>query len=222
MSLSFQQAYDQWIMKHVENSSAERKRRLAEGVQEAVRLFLELAWWPVFHSLEGLYPKYEVIDLDGRTRFLDLAYIRPPFAVDLEIDGFGPHARDISRWRFADDLMRQNRLVLDGWYVLRFAYDDIREKSRRCQQILRDLRGIVFSHDENWDLSLYEREIIRKAAMLQETITVDWTMHVLEKGDRKARACLASLKDKGWLLQTKGGNQRTHGYVLNKERSWRR
>lgn len=78
---------------HIEDSSEERKRRLVDGVQEAVRLFLEYVWWPVFQSLEGLYPEFEIMDLDGRTRFLDLAYLRPPFAVDLEIDGFGPHAR---------------------------------------------------------------------------------------------------------------------------------
>lgn len=80
----------------------------------------------------------------------------------------------------------------------------------------------MFSHSEDQALDLYEREVIRKASMLQEPITLDWTMEILGKGERKARECLLSLKEKGWLFPAKGGQQRIHAYVVNREKGWRK
>ena len=72
---------------------------------------------------------------DGK-RYLDFAYIRPGFRICIEIDGYGPHLKNSSRWQFSDSLERQNQLVIDGWTVLRFSYDQVKEKPRRCQQFV--------------------------------------------------------------------------------------
>jgi hypothetical protein len=213
----YQQSYEVWMQYHSSKSSEERRRKLEHGLGYAVNLFLQEVWWPVFHSLDHLYPEHEVHDLDQRTRFLDLAYIRHPFMVDLEVDGYGSHWRDASRWQFSDDLMRQNRLILDGWYVLRFSYDDIKDKPRRCQQVIRDMSGLIFSNPSFGVLNLYERELIRSAAASTTDITLSVAMDVLQTGERKARQCLISLKDKGWLLPSKGGDHRIHGYRINPE-----
>ena len=51
----------------------------------------------------------------------------------------------IDRGRFGDNLMRQNQLVLDGWKIIRFSYDDLTQRKRRCQQmILHMTRALVW------------------------------------------------------------------------------
>lgn len=42
--------------------------------------------------------------------------------VIVEVDGLGPHSE---RSMFRNDRRRQNRLLLDGWFVLRYAADDV-------------------------------------------------------------------------------------------------
>ena len=72
---------------------------------------------------------------------MDFAYIRPAIQICFEIDGYGPHLKNISRWQFSDNLERQNQLVIDGWTVIRFSYDQVKEKPRRCQQIVQQVIG---------------------------------------------------------------------------------
>ncbi|WP_232490211.1 hypothetical protein [Neobacillus cucumis] len=45
------------------------------------------------------------------------------------------------RWQFSDNLERQNQLVIDGWIVIRFSYDQVKEQLRRCQQIVQQVIG---------------------------------------------------------------------------------
>ncbi|QHW33658.1 hypothetical protein GZH47_24575 [Paenibacillus rhizovicinus] len=136
MDHRFETAYERMMEKALADSSSERKRRLLEKAQ-AEKTMLANVWWPAVGHLDDLHPEYEMADFKGGTRFADYAYLPPlPFRLIVEIDGFGPHWRDVSRWKFADDLQRQNHLLIEGWNILRFAFDDINEKPRRCQRSL--------------------------------------------------------------------------------------
>ncbi|MBO7744541.1 DNA-binding response regulator [Paenibacillus sp. MWE-103] len=132
----FEKAYASMLEEAYRSAAEERKRRLSSR-ENAEKMFLEHAWWPAVGNLNDLHPEYEIIDLKGGTRFVDYAYLPPqPFRMAIEIDGYGSHWRDVSRWKFADDLVRQNHLLISGWRLLRFAFDDIQEKPVRCQQTL--------------------------------------------------------------------------------------
>ncbi|WP_436241973.1 DUF559 domain-containing protein [Paenibacillus sp. LjRoot56] len=54
----------------------------------------------------------------------------------IEIDGYATHVSEISRTQFSDGLIRQNHLMIDGWKVLRFSYDDVKNRPRMCEQII--------------------------------------------------------------------------------------
>ena len=58
--------------------------------------------------------------LGGRWVLLDFGWRRIKLAV--EIDGAEVHARADS---LGADLRRQNRIVLDGWHILRFTWEDV-------------------------------------------------------------------------------------------------
>jgi hypothetical protein len=135
------QKYELWMEGHRKSSKGERKRKLTNGNNHAEKLFIAQVWWPAFGHFLGLIPEYEVIDFKDGWRYLDFAYITEGMKLCIEIDGYGAHWREISRSQFSDNLMRQNHLIIDGWLVLRFSYDDIVEKPRRCQQIIQQLIG---------------------------------------------------------------------------------
>lgn len=129
--MGFKEAYDDFLKCHVQKKrKGERLRRLQEGHGHAEKLFfIEGVWWPSFGHFNHLHPEYEVFDFKDGFRYLDFAYIRPSFRVAMEIDGFGPHMRNSNRWQFSDQWQRQNHLVIDGWHILRFSHDDVKEKN---------------------------------------------------------------------------------------------
>ncbi|MGO4549093.1 hypothetical protein AB4Z29_30325 [Paenibacillus sp. 2TAB23] len=139
--MSFHAIHERWLGVHLTEREGESKRRLLQGHGHAEKLFLEAVWFPAFFELEGLAPEYEIADFRDGIRFLDFAYIKNGLRLAIEIDGYRSHAAETSRWQFSDSLMRQNHLILDGWKLLRFSYDDIKEKPRMCQQLLQQFMG---------------------------------------------------------------------------------
>ncbi|MEX0874177.1 MAG: type IV toxin-antitoxin system AbiEi family antitoxin domain-containing protein [Actinomycetota bacterium] len=57
------------------------------------------------------------------SRRIDFAYIDQRVAI--ELDGLGPHRK---KKTFVDDRRRQNSLVLDGWTILRFTWEDLSDR----------------------------------------------------------------------------------------------
>ncbi|KRE32557.1 hypothetical protein [Paenibacillus sp. Soil522] len=164
-----ERAYREWILKHTElrEPTSERRRRLVERDDHSEQLFAIDIWWQVLGSFEYLHPEYEVNDYRDGSRFLDFTYIRPPFRISIEIDGFGTHQKNASRRKFSDDRFRQNQLVLDDWIVVRFSYDDLRERPRQCQQFIQQLLGKFYGLGRTdalyLQLSSPARELLRWA-----------------------------------------------------------
>ena len=63
--------------------------------------------------------QFEVI-VDGRRVFLDAAV--PELRIAIELDGLGKRTQ---RAATIEEYHRQNRLVISGWTVLRFTWDDV-------------------------------------------------------------------------------------------------
>lgn len=211
----FEQEYALFMQKHAEGRSGEGLRRLQEGHGHAERRFLEQVWWPSTGSFDYLYPEFEVYDFKDGTRYLDFAYLRHPMRICIEIDGYGPHSRDMSRWQFADQLMRQNHLVMDGWRMIRFSYDDVIEKPRRCQQMIQQFLGIWFTEESQLaSLSPKELQILRFLVRKQAPLTpLEVSAHI-GISDRYARTLLQRLAQAKVLLPA-SGDKRIRSYKLN-------
>lgn len=138
---AFESAYQLMLQHHVKSSKGERKRRLAKGLGFAEKKFLSLVWYPAFGQFDGLYPEYEVRDFKDGARFIDFAYMKNNWKVCLEIDPFGTHYRDVDRWKYSDNLIRHNDLVIDNWKVLRFSLDSITGQPRQCQRQIQQAFG---------------------------------------------------------------------------------
>lgn len=203
--MGFDEEYQSFLDGHLQVRSGERLRRLKEGHGKAEMLFLQKVWWPQFQDFQYLHPEYEVNDYKDGKRFLDFAYIRQSIRICFEIDGFGPHLKDVSRWQFADQLARQNQLVIDGWSVIRFSYDHVVEKPRWCQQVTQLIVGKMVG--EEWKqvpLTCLEKESIRLALRKGVAITPGEAESLLHLSDKPVRRILAELVRKGILLPASG------------------
>ncbi|WP_282941404.1 DNA-binding response regulator [Paenibacillus sp. RC67] len=169
--MSFHSAYQEMIKRHEQKRTGERLRRLNERHGHAERMFMEHVWWPAFRDFENLHPEYEVQDFRDGVRFLDFAYVRGPLRLAIEIDGFGPHYQKMSRTQFSDQWIRQNHLIIDGWKVLRFSYDDVNDRPRMCAQLLQQFMGIWVTRkiEKAGLLTIEEKEIIRMAVRLNHS-----------------------------------------------------
>jgi very-short-patch-repair endonuclease len=204
--------YQAWMTKQIRTSIGERRRRLREGHGHAEKLFAQTVWLPAAGQYEHLNAEYEVSDFRDGVRFIDLAYLRPPHKIAIEIDGFGPHARNIDRRSFSDSLMRQNHLVLDGWMVLRFSYDDVKDHPRTCQQIILQMLGRMYGGQSTlMDLPLKLREILRHASYISDPITPADVCLLLGVANKHARDLLQQLVSLGYLAPN-GGEHRTRSY----------
>lgn len=217
-STPFKKAHDRWLQAHLSKRDGERKRRLEEGHGHAERKALELIWWAAFGTLDYLHPEYEIKDFHEGTRFIDLAYIRAGVKIALEIDGYGPHVKNLSRRQFCDQWVRQMHLINDGWIVIRIGYDDVIDRPRLWQQLLQQMLGKYFGDSrETADMSCEEREILRVALRLGRPMKIADVRNGLGCGYRYARKLITHLEKMQWLEAEGGGEDRVHSWRLTVE-----
>ncbi|NKE06213.1 DNA-binding response regulator [Mesobacillus selenatarsenatis] len=203
--MGFEEEYLSFMNAHLQARKGERLRRLQEGHKHVEMLFLKQVWWPLFHHFRYLHPEYETHDFKDGNRYLDFAYIRPAIRICLEIDGYGPHLKNISRWQFSDSLERQNQLVIDGWTVIRFSYDQVKDNPRRCQQIVQQVIGRWLGDGlDQSTLSLVEKEVLRLAIRKGEAISPIEVEKYLKLSDKTVKKILSQLVNKKMLIPTSG------------------
>lgn len=217
----FEAAYDEMMERAVRTSRGERRRRLIECSFPNEKLLLKSVWWPVRGSLDHLHPEFELTDYTDGRRYADFAYILPGYyrGLLLEADAYGTHLRDVSRYRYGDNLERQNHLLIDGWHMLRFNRDDMLEKPRRCQQtLLTALTAWGYSEGmQKVELNLYERAILHWCGNYRECIKPIELQTALNIGYGVASRSLRSLVDKGFLQANRSSGGRRMSYnVLSK------
>lgn len=203
--MRFKEEYQVFLNVHIMSRTGERLRRLQEGHKQAEILFLKQVWWPIFFHFKYIHSEYEVDDFKGGKRYLDFAYIRPGIRLCIEIDGYGPHLKNSSRWQFSDNLERQNQLVIDGWTVIRFSYDQVKEQPRRCQQVVQQVIGQWVGDElDLTSLSIVEKEVLRLAIRKGEAITPKEVENYLKVSDKTVRKVLTQLISKKMLIPATG------------------
>lgn len=139
----FEQAYEEWMHLAIAQEQNHRRRELLEkGLGHGTLEFLRSVWFPAVKNFNHLYPEWEVRDFNNGFRYLDLAYM-PSGDVKggIEIQGYGPHARDLDVRRFKDLCWRHCLLALDDWVFLPIAYLSIIDEPKRCEQLVFLLLG---------------------------------------------------------------------------------
>jgi very-short-patch-repair endonuclease/biotin operon repressor len=214
---SFEKVYVRWMEPHLKWSKGERKRKLSEGLGFAEKLFVRSVLWPALSNLENVHPEFEVRDFKDGVRFLDFALLLNGQRICIEVDAFSTHYRDLNRRQFADQLTRQNHLVIDGWHVLRFSLDDIKENPRSCQQLLLHALGKwgleskeAFETENPIDLAILKLMRTRDAPVSPTQVALELGWHRVTTATH-----MRSLLDQGYLVSTSAGKKRIKRYRLN-------
>ncbi|GAA0326034.1 hypothetical protein GCM10008967_15760 [Bacillus carboniphilus] len=211
----FEQKYEEWIQESIANEKNLRRRELLEkGLGYGTVEFLRSIWYPAIGNFEHLHAEWEVRDFNNGYRYIDLAYMPSAGAKGaIEIQGYGPHARDLDVRRFKDLCWRHSLLALDGWTLLPIAFPSIKDEPKRCQQLILAFIGKFSSTDVPSQLSWLESEVIRFARRILRPITpIDVANH-LRVSDRHARRILHSLVERE-ILKVARGKERIRSYVV--------
>lgn len=157
----------------IANEENHRRREILEkGLGHGTVEFLRKVWFPAVKNFNDLQPEWEVRDYSDGYRYLDLAYM-PGGDVKggIEIQGYGPHARDLDVRRFKDLCWRHCLLALDDWIFVPIAYLSIVDEPKRCQQLVLSFIGKFVAVDVPEPLSWLEAETIRYARRLIRPFT---------------------------------------------------
>jgi hypothetical protein len=160
-----------------------------------------------------LYPEWEVRDFNNGYRYLDFAYMPRGVKGCIEIQGYGPHARDLDVRRFIDLCKRDCFLAIDGWTIFPTAYLSIRDEPKQCIQIILSIIGKYISMDVPSDLTCLEAETVRFSRRRLRPITPLELSEHLRISDRHARRVLQKLVDLQ-LFKVASGTKRGRSYVL--------
>ncbi|SFF07400.1 hypothetical protein SAMN04487969_11327 [Paenibacillus algorifonticola] len=112
----FEQQYHEWMQDNLDKEKNPRRLELLQkGLGHGTKAFLRSVWFPAVGHFNHLLPEWEVRDFSNSYRYLDLAYMPGGAKGGIEIQGYGPHARDLDVRRFKDLCRRHCLLSLDGW-----------------------------------------------------------------------------------------------------------
>lgn len=221
MKLRFDEAYEVWFAKHLAESSGDRRDQLLRrrnqekesGEDGAEKLFLRKLYWPLKGSLDKLIPEFEVIDGAGKVRFLDHAEVQYPKLLDYEVEGYGPHQKEASRWTFADDRRRTAALRLLGWESFHIAYSDIVQNPLASQQLLK--RWLAQFEPKPQEVAWTEH--LMRLALYHGEFTLGDVCRVLGVSAQPAREFIRKLISEGKVIAHSNGVKRIHCYKVSEE-----
>ncbi|MFE0555713.1 transcriptional regulator [Paenibacillus sp. NPDC058910] len=210
----FDQQYELWMHTNILNERNPRRLEiLHKGLGHGTVEFLRSVWFPTIGNFNDLHPEWEVRDFGNGYRYLDLAYMPGDARGGIEIQGYGPHARDLDVRRFKDLCRRHCLLALDGWTFLPIAYPSIVDEPKQCQQLILSFVGRFVASDVPSSLSWLEAEAVRFARRLLRPITPLELANHLRVSDRHTRRLLHKLVELQ-ILVIASGQQRARTYEL--------
>jgi hypothetical protein len=215
--MKFKKSYETWLAQHRKYRTGERRAQLDRRDHHGEMLLLQNVLIPTLGSFTHLHPEYELNILGARTMFLDITYVNPPLLIDFELDGYDYHANKISREQFAYERKRDILLKLEGWHVLRFAYDDVKENPAHLRQLVRRfMEKFAVTESQNKRFNIYEREVIKLAlARPLAIIKMQDVLHVTQLSPMTARKMMRKLVSEDVFITENANAKRCHFYKLN-------
>ncbi|KAA1185318.1 type IV toxin-antitoxin system AbiEi family antitoxin domain-containing protein [Paenibacillus sp. B2(2019)] len=204
--MSYEQAHEAFIEKHLASRNGERRGRLERGHRHAEEMFLQNVWWPLRGDFNDLHPEYEVLDWRGRSYFADYAFLPGPIKLLFEIKGYAAHVRDMDRLKYCNELNRETFLYGMGYQVISFAYDDVEQRPELCITLLRVVLSRYLIVDAPHGKLLFaEKEIMRLVVRQAGTVRPKDVAEYFALDPKTVRLMLMKLCEKGWLTPVTRG-----------------
>ncbi|WP_217593080.1 winged helix-turn-helix domain-containing protein [Cohnella sp. GbtcB17] len=214
VNLQFERAFAPWWSATLRAAKGARLKRLKAGLTYASMYFLRFTWFAAFGSLKGLVPEYEVRDYKDGFRYIDFAFFTNAHRIAIEVDGRFSHRLNVTPAEYEDELMRQNHLVLDGWSVIRLAFQSIRDKPKQCQQVLQQMLGKWRTDDEGAKWPLAASNIMAYISRAPNPVSPTELSRALNLHRNTILRHLARLVESGQVVPAKTARKRNTHYRL--------
>ncbi|HET7627918.1 MAG TPA: transcriptional regulator [Bacillales bacterium] len=211
----FKKTFESWMHAQLADDSHPRRQdSLKHGLNRSSIEFLRSVWYPAVGHFDHLHAEWEVIDLNSGYRYIDFAYMPGgSVKVAIEIQGYGPHARDLEISRFKDLCWRHSLLTLDGWTLFPVAFPSILDEPEKCRQLILAIIGKYMSPASSAELTWAQAELIRYARRKFRPITPREAAHHLRLSPSHTRRILHSLVELQ-KFEIANGKQRRRTYKL--------
>ncbi|TLS51234.1 hypothetical protein FE782_16005 [Paenibacillus antri] len=211
------------VERYVEEQNRKAAARKVNPLNGLAIRFLEEVWGPVFDfRFEGLEAESPFKDFRGRQRFADFRYDDGNAKTAIELDGYTTHAKHISSEQFDDHVERQNDLLFNGWFLVRFSSGMIIEKPEVCRRQLIQTIGhwhyIRFGElaEEEERIWVERRKRIARIAIRQGgSIRPVDVAKVYRVSNQTAAVWLRQFADEGYF-EPAGGSKRITSYRLRR------
>jgi hypothetical protein len=210
--------YKTWRKSHMAKRTGEPHAQLQRRDDTGERHLVEHVLLPALGTLDFLHPEFAYTLSNGRTIYMDVAYVRPPLFIDFELDGYGPHLARISREQFATERRRDALLKLDDWHVIRIAHDDTLDP-RATPIWIRTIRALLDKFGQlptTPTFSPAELTLIRTTLRSPENkIKMKEAAKVMGCSANTAKKHMVSLVERNIFRPLHADLMRIHTYQLN-------
>ncbi|MBW5445000.1 hypothetical protein GE107_02830 [Cohnella sp. CFH 77786] len=215
MMTKFNDAFEAFLTLQKQEATGMRREMLDRDLTGTKKLCEAL--WQVFGSFDDLILEYEVVSETGIKIYIDV-YHRV-LRIAFEAEGYAVHADKITRERHSFEKMRERTFTKYDFKHMPFSWDELDKKPEACKRSVFELLGRFGDPGGGgWmELPVYEREIIRSAAVHPGPFSFSDACRWLQSGPRPVRKALSSLVDKHLLVMEGGGSKRFHKFRLSME-----
>ncbi|TFE29079.1 hypothetical protein [Cohnella luojiensis] len=209
----FERQFKEYFSEQKRLANPRRLEMLNRKLTGEIELLKEVIY-PVLGSFHGLEMEYEMMGLTGVRIFGDFFY--EPLRMIIECEGFVTHAEVITRDRFDFEKMRIRTIAQYEYRFIPFSWNEIDKKSEVCR---RQLYAIIGQYSSSgaatpYQLSVYEREIIRYAIRLNRPFDLADACYCLQMGRTTSIKVLKTLLGKGLIRPVGDAKLRIHAYEL--------
>lgn len=211
--MMFDSKFEVYFREQKSSANPRRLEMLKRNLTGEIKLLKEIIY-PVLGSFDHLEMEYEVLSMTGVRIYGDFFYRL--FRIIFECEGFVSHAETITRDRFDFEKMRIRTFAQCGYTFFPFSWDDLDKRPEVCRRALYALLGKVGSSGGGsiYDLTVYERELLRYALRLNRPIHWEDAAYCLQVGRNTSIKVLKALWEKKLMKPETESVHRIHTYII--------
>lgn len=212
MNFEFEAAFDSFVAEQISSAKRRRMEMLQRDISGTRKMFKEVLW-PVFGTFDGFILEYEMESATGIAMFIDAFY--EPLQLAFECEGFAVHAETITRDRFSFEKSRVRTMVKYDYTYIPFSWDELDKRAESCRSFIYELLGRYRGRVE-YELTIYEQEVLRRAALLGRPFRIQDVSHWLQKQKDFSLAVIRQLTSKKLIRPYRNTTQHHHEYIVEK------
>lgn len=218
MEDAFELRFDSFLREQIKGAKGQRLAKLQEDLT-GTKLLMKTVVWPVFRSFDHLMLEYGFRTRTGSRIYVDVFHTR--LRIAFEEEHYVTHAELVTRERFSFERFRVRSKAGRGLIYYPYSRDELVKKPDLCRRDLYELVGFLGNLEDSGLMALpvYEREVIRCAAMALEPFRPSDAGRWLGVNDRTSRNVLKRMEEKLLLKRVGGSERRAHRYELG-EKAW--